>query len=123
MNYFEHVLVFLSTVSGCVSISAFNSLFGGPEGTLNFAVVQKVSPITAVIKKYKSIIKKKRQKYDKIVLLGKAKLDSTELLISKALTESYINHDEFLSINIVLRECNEMNKEIRNPQNAVKYTT
>ena len=39
--------------------------------------------ITAEIKKYKSIIKKKKKKHDKIVLLAKSKLNSTEVLISE----------------------------------------
>ena len=32
-------------------------------------------------------------------------------MISKALIESYISHDEFLSVNDVLREYNEMKEE------------
>ena len=45
--------------------------------------------ITAGIKKYKSIMKKKKKKQDKIVLLGKAKLNTVEVLISKALIGLY----------------------------------
>ena len=41
--------------------------------------------ITAGIKKYESIIKKNKKKYDKIVLLAKSKLNSTEVLVSKNL--------------------------------------
>ena len=43
-----------------------------------------------LIKKYKSIIKKKKKKHDKIVLLVKYKLNSIEVLISKALIDSVI---------------------------------
>ena len=49
--------------------------------------------ITAAITKYKSIIKKK--KHDKTVLLARSKLNSMEVLISKALIDSVIIHDEF----------------------------
>ena len=42
------------------------------------------------MKKYKPIIKKK---YDKIVLLGKDKLNTVEVQISKALINSYISHE------------------------------
>ena len=49
------------------------------------------------IKKYKSIIKKKRKKHDKKVLSGKDKSNTIEVLISKALINSYISHDEFAS--------------------------
>ena len=42
---------------------------------------------------YKSIIKKKKKSHDKIVLLGKANLNTIEILISKALIDSYIIHE------------------------------
>ena len=58
--------------------------------------------ITARIKKYKSTIKKKEKKHDKIVLLAKAKLNKIEVLISKGLIDSYINHDNFVSVNNAL---------------------
>ena len=44
-----------------------------------------------------------------MVLLGKTKLVSI-VLISKALIDSYINHDECISVNM-LREYNEMKEE------------
>ena len=50
---------------------------------------------------------------DEIVLLGKAELNTVEVLISKSLIESYISHDEFVSVNNVLREYNEMKEEIK----------
>ena len=78
--------------------------------------------ITAGIKKCKSIIKKKKKKHDKIVLLRKAKLTTTEVVINKALLDFYINHGEFVSVNNVLREYNQMKEKIRNPKNVVEYT-
>ena len=42
-------------------------------------------------------------------------------LISKALTDSYITRVEFVSVNVVLREYNEMRKEIKNPETSVEY--
>ena len=46
-------------------------------------------------KKYQSIIKKKNKKHDKIVFLGKDKLNTIKVLISEALIDSYVSHDEF----------------------------
>ena len=43
-------------------------------------------------------------KHDKIVFLSKAKLDTIEVLISKALADSYINDNECVSLNNRLRE-------------------
>ena len=81
LNYFEHFLVSVSVVSGCVSISAFASLFGVPVGITISAIRIKICAITAGIKRYKSIINKKRTKHDKIVLLAKTKLSTIEVLI------------------------------------------
>ena len=50
----------------------------------------------------------------KKVLLAKCKLNNAEVLISKALTDSNINHDEFVLINNALKEYDGMNKEIMN---------
>ena len=48
------------------------------------------------------------------MLLGKDKLNTIEVLISKSfLIDSYISHDEFVSVNNVLREYYEMKKEIK----------
>ena len=61
--------------------------------------------------------------HDKIVLLGKAKLSTIEVLISKALMGSYTNHDELFSVNNVLRKYNKIKEEVINLENAVEYTT
>ena len=63
---------------------------------------------------YKSIINKKKKKHDKIVFLAKSKLNSIEVLISKALIDSVISHNEFILINNVLKEYNKMKEEIEN---------
>ena len=41
----------------------------------------------------------RRKKHNKIVLLTNSKLNGLEVLISKALIDSNISHDEFVSIN------------------------
>ena len=81
INYIEHFLILASTVNGCFSISAFASLLGIPKGIMSSAIGLKVCAITAGIKKYKSIIKKKKKKHDKIVFLAKYKLNNIEFLI------------------------------------------
>ena len=69
--------------------------------------------ITAGTKKYKSIIQKEK-KHNKIVLLAKNKLNVLEVLISKALIDSNISHDEFASVNNVLKEYDDAKEEIKN---------
>ena len=52
-------------------------------------------------------------KHDKIVLLAKTKLNTIEVLISNALIDSVITHDEFVSVNNVLKEYHGMNEKIK----------
>ena len=72
-----------------------------PIGVMSSAVGIKICVITAGFKKYNFIIKKKHYE---IVLSGKDKLNTIEVLISEALINSYISHNEFASVSNVLRE-------------------
>ena len=101
LYHVEHLLILASTVTGCISISAFSSLVCVSFGILSSALGIKVYAITAGIKKYKSIVKKKKKKHDEIVLLWKFKLNIIEALISIALMYSYISHYKFVSVNNV----------------------
>ena len=69
----------------------------------------------AKIKKYKSINKKTKEKYDKIISLPKSELNSIEALVSMVLIDSNISHDEFVLINNVLKEFYDIKDEIKLP--------
>ena len=43
-------------------------------------------------------------------MLAKIKLNTVEVLISKALIDSNISHDEFVALNNVLKEYADMNE-------------
>ena len=88
-------------------------MLGIPIGIMSSAIGLKNCVITAGIKNYNAIIKKKQKKHDKIVLIPKAKLNSIEVLISKALIDS-ISHDKFVLINNVLKKYDNMKEEIKN---------
>ena len=113
LNYIEHLLILASTVNGCVSIFAFAFIIGISAGIASSSVGIKICAITAIIKKYKSIIKKNKKKFDEIILLlAKAKLDTKLVLISKTLIDSLMSQDKFVSINNVLKECEDMKEKI-----------
>ena len=112
LNYTEHFLV--STFRGFISISAFTSLIAVPIGTTSFAIALKFCALAAEIKKYKSIIKKKKKKHNKTVFLAKSKLNKIEVLISKSFIDSVIIQDKFVLINNVLKKYNEMKEVIKN---------
>ena len=113
LNYIEHFLLLSFTIIGCISVSAFGSLLGIPIGITSSVIRLKICAIAAGIKNYKSKIKKKKKKHDKTVLLTKSKLNCLEVLISKALIDSNISHDEFVLINNVLKEYDDMKEKIK----------
>ena len=99
-------------------MSAFASLVSIPIGITSSAIGFKNYAITAAIKNYTSIIKKKKKKQHKIVVLAKSKLNTIEVLISKASVDSNISHNElFVLISNVLKEFYDMKKEIKNSNN------
>ena len=100
-----------STITGCASISAFASLVGISILIMSSAIGLKFFAIIARIKKYKSIIKKKKTKHHKTVSLAKSKRHNIEVLIAKALIDSVISDDEFVSINIILKEFDNMKEK------------
>ena len=51
LNYIEHFLILASTITECISISAFASLLGIPIGITSSAVDSKQCAIAGAIKK------------------------------------------------------------------------
>ena len=47
-------------------------------------------------------------------MLAESKLNKIEVLISKALMDSVISHDEFVLVDNSLKEYNEMKEQIKN---------
>ena len=54
LNFVKNLLILVSTLTGCVSISALSSLFRVPIGITSSAVGLKICVIITGIKKHKS---------------------------------------------------------------------
>ena len=65
LNCIEHFLILDSAVTWCVSISAFASLADTAIGISSSSLGLKFCVINAAVKKYRSIIKKKKKKQNK----------------------------------------------------------
>ena len=76
-------------------------MIGFSKGIRSSGVGSKKCKIIVGLKKYKPIIQKKKKKHDKIVLFANNTLINKKLLISRALINSYIGSDEFVSVNNV----------------------
>ena len=96
--YIDQALIVLSATSGGVSIILFTSIVGAPVGIASASLTLFFSLTTGIVKKLLNITRNKKKKHDKILMLAKSKLNSIETLISQALIDMEISHEEFITI-------------------------
>ena len=76
-----------------------------------------------IIKKLLSTTRKKRKKHDQILILAKSKFNSIESLISQALNDMEISHEEFIT-NFKEKDRYEKRKEnIRDKNEIIKLSS
>ena len=73
-------------------------LFSAPVEITGASFTLILSLKTGIVKKLLSIIRNKKKKHDKILMFAKSKLDSIETLISQAMIDIEISHEEFIEI-------------------------
>ena len=95
---YYQVLIVLSAASGGVSIILFTSIVGAPVGIASASLTLFFSLTTGIVKKLLNITRNKKKKHDKILMLAKSKLNSIETLVSQALIDMEISHEEFITI-------------------------
>ena len=71
---------------------------GIPVGLAGDSLTVVFSLITEIVKKLLNVARKKKEKHNKTVMLAKSKLNSIEILMSKALIDLDISHQEFRTI-------------------------
>ena len=97
-DYIDKILIVLTAATGGVSIVSFTSVIGLPVGIGNASFTLIFSLTTGIIKKLLNITRNKKKKHDKILMLAKSKFNSIETLISQALIDMDVSHEEFFTI-------------------------
>ena len=97
-DYIDKILIVLSATTGGVSICLFTSVVGAPVGIASASFTLIFSLTIGIVKKLLSTTRNKKKKHDKIFMLAKSKLNSIETLISQALIDMEISHEEFITI-------------------------
>ena len=97
-DYIDKFLIVLSATTGGVSICSFTSVVGAPVGIASESFTLIFYLTTGIVKKLIVITKNKKKKHNKILMLDKSKLNSIETLISQALIDIEISHEEFIAI-------------------------
>ena len=97
-DYIDKVFIVLIATSGGVSIISFTSIVVVPVGIARASFTLIFSLTTGIVKKLLNITRNKKKKHDKILILAKSKLNSIETVISQALIDMEICHEEFVTI-------------------------
>ena len=97
-DYIDKVLIILSATTGGISIISFASTIGAPVGIASASFTLIFSLTTGIIKKLLDITRRKKKKHDQILMLAESKFNSIETLMSQALGDLDISHEEFIMI-------------------------
>ena len=97
-DYLDKIFITLSASFGTLSIASHATVVGIPVGiagsfsTLIFPIGRGISKLLL------KVTKKRKKKHNKIIALAKSKLNMIKTLLSSALNDSKIGHEEFTSI-------------------------
>ena len=95
-DYLDKIFIALSASFGTLSIASHATVIGGPVGIAGSPLIFTIS--TGVNKSLLRVTKKRKKKHNKIIALAKSKLNMIDILLSSALNDSKISHEEFTNI-------------------------
>ena len=121
-DYIDKTVIVLFAASGGVSIISLTTVIGAPGGIASASFTLAFSLTTGIIKKLLSVKSNKKKKHDKILMLAKSKLNSIETLVSRALIDMEISHEEFITILKKKGKCEKMKENVRNVNEKLKKT-
>ena len=119
-DYIDKIWIVLSATSSGVSIISCTSIVGVPVGIASASLTSVFSLTTGIVKKLLNITRNKKKKHDKILMLAKSKLNSIETLISRALIDLDISHEEFIRILKEKDKCKKMKEKLRRKNEEYK---
>ena len=97
-DYAGKLFITLSASFGTLSIASYATVVGLPAGIAAASLTLIYTVTTGVVKTLLSITIKKKKKHNKIIVLARSKLNIIENLISQALIDFEITHEEFSKI-------------------------
>ena len=90
------------------------SVVGAPVGIASASFTLIFSLTTEIVKKLLSITRNKKKKHDRILMLAKSKLNSIATLVSQALVDIEIRHEELVMIFKEKDKYQKMKENVRN---------
>ena len=97
-DYLDKIFIALSASFSTLSIASYSSVVGTPAGIAGFSLTLIFTVGTGISKSLLKVTKKRKKKHNKIIALAKNKLNTIDTLLSSALNDSKISHEEFSNI-------------------------
>ena len=97
-DYADKVFITLSASFDTLSIASYATVVGITAGIAAASLTLIFTVTTGVVKTLLNITRKKKKKHNKIIALARNKLNIIENLISQALIDFEITHEEFSKI-------------------------
>ena len=97
-DYLDKIFIALSASFGTLSIASYTSVVGAPAGIAGSSLTLIFTIGTGISKSLLKVTKKRKKKHNKIIALAKNKLNTIDTLLSSALNDSQISHEEFTNI-------------------------
>ena len=97
-DYLGKIFIALSASSGTLSIASYASVVGTPAGIAGSSLTLIFTIGTGISKSLLKVTKKRKKKHNKLIALAKNKLNTIDTLLSIALNDSEISHEEFTNI-------------------------
>ena len=97
-DYLDKIFIALSASFGGLSIASYASVVGTPAGIAGSSLTLIFTIGTGISKSLLKLTKKRKKKHNKIIALAKNKLNMIDTLLSSALNDSEISHEEFTNI-------------------------
>ena len=110
-DYLDKIFIALSASFGTLSIASYASVVGTPAGIASSSLTLIFTIGTGISKSLLKVTKKRKKKHNEIKALAKSKLSDIETLLSSALNDSKISHEEFTSIITELPSIEELTAE------------
>ena len=97
-DYLDKIFITLSASFGMVSIASYTSVVGIPAGITGASLTLVFTIGTGISKSLLKLTEKRKKKHNKIIVLAKNKLNMIDTLLSSALNDSEISHEEYTNI-------------------------
>ena len=100
-DYLDKIFITLTASFGTLSIALYATVVyqvGIPVGITRASLTLIFTIDTGISKSLLKVTKKRKKKHNKIIALEKSKLNTIETLLSSALNDSKISHEEYTNI-------------------------